>query len=117
MLGLIAQLFVAIVAALVYAAIFEWVVRRAGAVMGFLIALVHVVVAGIGVGFLPVSGMLDAGISPPGAFLEYRGWWAIGTFVLAHLAFGVIVGIVYGEPLHSVETMRGTWKDVTAESV
>ena len=113
LVGLVAQVVVAIVAALVYAAIFEWIVRRAGALMGFAIALAHVAVAGIAVGFLPVSGMLSAGMSPPGAFLEYRGWWVIGTFVLAHLAFGVIVGMVYGKPLHSIETMRGTWNDVT----
>jgi hypothetical protein len=116
-IGCASQMVVAVIAALVYAAVFEWIVRRAGAVIGVAIALAHGVVAGIAVGFLPISGMVNAGMSPPGAFLEYRGWPVIVTFVLAHLAFGAIVGARYGETLHRVASGRATWHDVTTEPV
>jgi hypothetical protein len=117
LVGCVAQLAIAIVAALVYAGIFEWILRRAGVLAGLAIALGHVVIAGIAVGFLPVSGMLSAGMSPPGAFLEYRGWPVIGTFVVAHLVFGAIVGALYGQPVHRVSAQRATWRSVPADSV
>jgi len=115
LVGCLAQVVVAIIAALIYAAVFEWLVRRAGALIGLAIAVPHAVIAGIVIGFLPVSGMLNAGIAAPGAFLEYRGWVVIVTFVLAHVGFGAIVGALYGTTLHSVPSARQTWRDVTIE--
>jgi hypothetical protein len=115
-IGLVAQLAIAIIAALAYAAVFEWVVRRGGAIVGAVVALGHVVVAGIAAGFLPVGGLLSAGKTPPGAFLEYRGWVVVGAFVLAHLAFGAIVGALYGTSLHRVSPPSAIWRDVTIES-
>lgn len=114
LLGALGQLMIGIVAALVYAAIFEWVTRRAGAAVGFVVGVAHVVVAGIATGFLPAQRLLDAGLDPPGAFLEYRGLLAIVAFVLAHLLFGCIVGILYGRPHHTILEWRATWLDVTA---
>src|SRR6478672_893066 len=70
--GATAQLAIAIVAAIVYAAIFELVARRAGPLVGLAIAVPHVIVAGLAMGFVPTSRLLDAGIGPPGAFMEYR---------------------------------------------
>ena len=116
LIGCVAQIVVAIVAALAYAAIFEWVVRRGGPIVGFVVALGHVVIAGIAVGFLPVSGMLSVGMSPPGAFLEYRGPWVIGAFVFAHLAFGTIVGAIYGKSVHRASPPPAKWREVTLES-
>lgn len=114
LLGAVGQLVIGIVAALVYAAVFEWVTRRAGVMVGFAVALAHVVVAGIATGFLPAQRLLDAGLDPPGAFLEYRGLFAIMAFVIAHLLFGCIVGVLYGRPRHTVVEWRATWIDVTA---
>src|SRR5947209_7281406 len=78
LIGCASQVVVAVIAGLVYAFIFEWIVRRAGAIVGLAVAIPHAVIAGIGVGFLPVTGILEAGMSPPGAFLEYRGSLVIG---------------------------------------
>ena len=80
--GAAAQLVVAIVAAIVYAVIFEFVTRRAGPLIGLAIAVPHVIVAGLAMGFIPAFPLIDAGIGPPGAFMEYRGRWVIATFVL-----------------------------------
>jgi len=116
LVGCLVQIVVAIIAALVYAAVFEWIARRAGAFIGFAIAVPHALIAGMLIGFIPVSGLVNAGISPPGAFLEYRGWLVTGAFVVAHLAFGAIVGALYGTTLHRVPSARPEWRDVTTES-
>jgi hypothetical protein len=114
--GAAAQLMIAVIAALLYAAIFEWITRRAGALLGLAVALGHVVIAGLGVGFLPASRLLESGISPPGAFLEYRGLLVAGAFVVAHLLFGVLVGAAYGVTRHALPTTRAEWRDVPVES-
>jgi hypothetical protein len=110
--GCATQLVVAVVAALVYAGVFEWVTRRAGILIGLAIGVGHVTIAGLAVGFLPAGRLIAAGMLPPGAFLEYRGAWVIATFVLAHLVFGAIVGGWYGETLHRFPNARVEWSDV-----
>jgi hypothetical protein len=112
--GAAAQLAVAIIAAIVYAAIFELVTRRAGPLVGLAIAVPHVIVAGLAMGFVPASRLIDAGIGPPGAFMEYRGPWVIATFVLAHLAFGALVGSLYGLAQHAPAAGSYRWKEITA---
>lgn len=112
--GAVAQLVIAIIAAIVYAAIFELVTRRAGPLIGLAVAVPHVVVAGLAMGFIPVSRLIDAGIGPPGAFMEYRGPWVIVTFVLAHLAFGALVGRLYGSTRHSPDRASYRWAEITA---
>jgi len=112
--GAVAQLLIAGIAAFVYAAIFELVTRRATGLLGLAIAVPHVIVAGLAIGFLPVARLLDAGIGPPGAFMEYRGAWVITAFVLAHLAFGALVGKLYGKTKHTTSTVGYGWQDITA---
>ena len=112
--GAAAQLVIAIIAALVYAAIFEFVTRRAGPLIGLAVAVPHVIVAGLAVGFVPASRLIDAGIGPPGAFMEFRGTWVIVGFVLAHLAFGALVGRLYGNVRHATATARYAWKELDA---
>ncbi len=116
LVGGLGQLLVAVVAAIIYAIIFEWVTRRAGAVIGVLIAIPHVVVAGLAVGFLSGSRLLEAGILPPGAFMEYRGAVVLVGFVLAHLVFGTLVGASYGRTRHVVPATMTIWHDVTDAS-
>ncbi|HKN65153.1 MAG TPA: hypothetical protein VJW73_02695 [Gemmatimonadaceae bacterium] len=111
LLGATAQLVLGIVASLVYASIFEWVTQRAGAPIGLLVALVHVVVAGIGTGFLPAGRLIEAGLAPPGAFMEYRGIAVASAFVIAHLAFGMIIGALYGRPRQKIRTPRTVWRE------
>jgi len=110
--GLIVQVLVGVIAAIVYAAIFEWVTRRAGLVIGLAIAVPHAVVAGLAVGFLPGERLIAAGIMPPGAFYEYRGAWCMAAFVVAHLLFGCIVGTVYGRTLHRMPHESAQWTEV-----
>lgn len=112
LIGAVGQLIVAIIAAIVYAAIFEWVTRRAGAVVGFIIALGHVVVAGIAVGFIPASRLIAADIVPPGAFMEYRGLLVVTGFIVAHLVFGILVGTAYGRTRHRPGVPAVVWRDV-----
>jgi len=111
--GAAAQLTIAAIAGLVYAAIFELVTRRAGALVGLAIAVPHAVLAGLAIGFVPASRLIDAGIGPPGAFMEYRGGWVVAAFVLAHIAFGVAVGTLYGTVQHAPRLAR-TWREITA---
>jgi hypothetical protein len=84
-------------------------------VTGIVVALGHVVIAGLAVGFLPATGLIAADITPPGAFMEYRGGYVVLAFVLAHLAFGAIVGALYGVPRLDVPTSIVAWRDVTAK--
>jgi hypothetical protein len=114
--GAAAQLAIAIIAAIVYAAIFELVTRRGGPLVGLAIAVPHVIVAGLAMGFVPASRLLDAGIGPPGAFMEYRGAWVLATFVLAHLAFGALVGTLYGRAQHAPAAAPYQWKEMTPQS-
>jgi hypothetical protein len=112
--GAAAQLVIAIIAAIIYAAIFEFVTGRAGALIGLALAVPHVIVAGLAIGFVPASRLIDAGIGPPGAFMEYRGPWVIAAFVLAHLAFGALVGKLYGRAQHSPVKASYRWTEITA---
>jgi len=112
--GALAQLVIAIIAAIDYAVIFEFVTRRAGPLIGLAVAVPHVIVAGLAMGFLPAAPMIDAGIGPPGAFMEFRGPWVIVTFVLAHLVFGALVGKLYGSPRHSPVRASYRWTEITA---
>lgn len=114
--GAVGQLVLGAVSGIVYAAIFEWVTRRAGAVTGFVVGLAHVVVAGIATGFLPAQRLLDASIQPPAAFLEYRGLAALIAFIVAHLVFGTFVGAVYGRVLHAVVPSLAVWRDISGSS-
>jgi len=111
-LGLALQLVIGIVAAIVYAAIFEWVTRRAGVLVGFIVAVGHAVIAGLAVGFLPAARLIEAATTPPGAFMEYRGPLVVVAFVIAHLAFGTIIGLLYGRPRHAVVARRVVWHEV-----
>jgi hypothetical protein len=112
LVGGAAQIVVAIIAAVGYAIVFEWVTRRAGALIGLLIGVAHAVFAGIAVGFLPVSALIARGIMPPGAFYEYEGIWMVAAFVAAHLSFGAIVGAIYGAVRHGPLRATRRWRDI-----
>lgn len=111
LLGGVVRLALGIVASFVYACIFEWVTQRAGAAIGLIVGFAHVVVAGVAIGFLPAGRLIDAGLAPPGAFMEYRGIAVVVAFVVAHLAFGVTIGALYGRPRHEISTRRTIWRE------
>jgi hypothetical protein len=114
LIGCMVQLVVAAIVGVIYAVVFEWVTRRSGALVGLLIAIPHLVVAGLAMGFIPMGGG-ELGVGHPGAFLEYRGALAIVVFVIAHLLYGITVGVAYGRPRHALPAERPlTWEDVSA---
>jgi hypothetical protein len=111
-LGCIVQLVVAVVSAFVYAVIIEHVTRRAGALIGFIIGLGHVVIAGLMVGFMPGDRLMHAGVMPPGAFMEYRGSIVLAGFLLAHVVFGTFVGATYGATVHAASPPAPRWREL-----
>jgi uncharacterized membrane protein len=113
--GFIVQLTIAVIAAFVYAGIFEWVTRRAGALIGLAIAVPHVVIAGLSIGFVPAAPLIAHNVAPAGAFLEYEGGPAIVAFVCAHLAFGAVVGSLYGKTRHTIPANRREWRNVASD--
>lgn len=113
--GFIVQVVIAVIAACIYAAIFEWVTRRAGALIGVAIAVPHVVIAGLSIGFLPAAPLIAHGIAPASAFLEYDGGWIVVAFVCAHLVFGFLVGSLYGRTRHAVPANRREWRNVAID--
>ena len=111
LLGAVGQLVLGVVASIVYAAIFESVTQRAGALIGLLVGLAHVALAGLAIGFLPSRRLLEAGVAPPGAFMEYRGVAIMVAFAIAHLAFGLLIGALYGRPRHVVTVRAVVWRE------
>jgi hypothetical protein len=109
--GLVTQLIIATVAAFVYAGVFEFVTERANVWLGLAIAVPHVIVAGLVVGFLPASRMIEGGVTPPGAFFEYRGLWCVVAFIVAHLAFGAVVGLLYAPTRHAYPRAHRRWSE------
>lgn len=79
---------------LLYAAGFERLTRRAGWRVGLAFSVVHALVAGLLLGLAPppVAEMLPS----PGPFMSNLGAAAVAAFVALHLAYGAIVGALYG---------------------
>lgn len=100
--GFVIQIAVGAAVAVVYAAVFEWFAQRAGALAGLVVAVPHVIGAGLAVGLVPPVYQDPAGPAVPGAFMAYGGVWAVVVFCAAHLAFGAIVGAAYGGVLHPI---------------
>lgn len=110
--GVVTQLVLGACAALVYAALFEWLFEHAGSWLGLAVAVPHAIVAGLILGFLPADRLIAAGLTPPGAFYEFAGGWCIAAFVVAHLAFGWFVGAAYGRTRHTVHSTPRAWTEV-----
>jgi hypothetical protein len=81
---------------LAYAAVFEWVTRRAGALVGLALAVPHAVVTGLAFAFLPLLRPELFAASPPGAFLAYGGAGATVSLLAFVLVYGALVGALYG---------------------
>jgi len=111
LVGTAGQVVVGAAAGALYAAVFEFVFRRAGPLAGLAVAVPHVVVAGLAVGFLPV--WLGTGTEAvPGAFLGFGGARAVVCFVAAHLLFGALVGWCYGRTRHRAAAPAPRWRDL-----
>lgn len=93
--------------ALIYAAVFEWVTRRGGALVGLALAVPHALVAGLALAFLPVLRPAAFTANPPGAFLEYGGVGAVVAFFVFVGVYGALVGLLYGTVERSVRAALG----------
>jgi hypothetical protein len=83
--GLIIFLIIGGVLALVYAAIFEWVLNQAGVGAGLLLGACNAVFA----------GFFWAQMSGPGPFWDRLGIEGIGALFFVHFVYGAVVGGLY----------------------
>ncbi|MDI1483156.1 hypothetical protein [Polyangium sp. y55x31] len=97
LVGFLVTILISGLIGIAYGAVFETITRRAGIATGLQVSLVHLALAGIFVGLLGVMHPLVPEIVPaPGFFMSKYGGLGILAFVAAHLAFGAIVGGLYG---------------------
>lgn len=95
-LGFMIHLGVGAVAGLVYAALFEMAMQKAGALIGLGLGLCHGLLAGLMMSGIPAMNPLALGSqAAPGAFLQNLHYGPF-LFVLLHCLFGAVVGITYG---------------------
>ncbi len=65
---------------------------------GLLFGAVHWVIVGMALGMMPMmhAGIKKGIIAAPGAFALGYPMMTVGGFLMLHLLFGVLVGLVYG---------------------
>jgi hypothetical protein len=98
--GLIMHLIISGLIAPVYAVGFEYVVHRAGWLVGLALGIIHSLIGGAFLGLMPKMHPMVPEIMPaPGAFMSNLGMIGIVAFVVLHLIYGAIVGAAYG-PVH-----------------
>lgn len=100
--GFVMHLVISGLIAIAYAWVFENVLHRAGWQTGVLVALAHILVAGVFMGMMPMVHPLVPEVLPgPGFFMLGLGMMGLVAFVMLHLIFGAIVGAMYGPTLTS----------------
>jgi hypothetical protein len=80
-----------------YAVGFEYAIFRTGFGAGVLLAVVHTVISGLALAALPAvhPGIRSLQWPAPGVFKSNLGTLDTSVFVLVHLLFGAIVGVLY----------------------
>jgi hypothetical protein len=93
---------------LLYAVGFEHVIHGTGLVAGVGLAAVHTTISGLALAALPLVHPLKKIqlFSKPGIFKSNLGRLDAGAFVLFHLLFGAVVGLLY-EPAAAVTISAG----------
>ncbi len=100
-IGLVVHLMMGAAFAVAYAWLFEHVIHRGGWTTGALVAIPHIVVAGLMMGVIPmIHPLMPNPVTPPGLFMSALGPMGVGAMVMLHLIFGATVGAVYGGALH-----------------
>jgi hypothetical protein len=95
--GLAAHLLLAGLVGLVYGWGFETLSGRADWRVGLAFGVVHAVVVGLALWLLPaVHPLVAERIPAPGAFLSRFGGLGVLVEVAVHLAYGAVVGALYG---------------------
>jgi len=97
LIGFVMHMMLSVAIAFIYAWGFERVTHRAGLVVGLGFAVIHVILAGMVMGIIPaIHPMIPEQMPAPGAFMANMGTSFVALFVIEHLAFGAIVGAMYG---------------------
>jgi hypothetical protein len=96
--GFIIHLIVSGIVGLIYAAFFDWLGLDNNLwLWGLLGGVVHWVIGGLFLAMLPAVHPDIPGREPePGPFASRFGRMAIGAFMMAHLVYGLLFGILYG---------------------
>lgn len=99
--GIVMHLVISGMIAVAYAWAFENVLHRSGWEAGALVSSVHVLVAGVFMGMMPMMHPLVPDMMPgPGFFMLNLGVMGFIALVMLHVIFGAIVGSMYGPVLH-----------------
>lgn len=97
MLGFIVLMIGSGIGGIAYAATFEAVTRRADAMTGVLMAIAPMAIEGLMLGFMDkMHPLMPKIMQSPGFFMSSYGAMGVIGFVASHLAFGAIVGALYG---------------------
>ena len=96
--GFLIHLVVGAVMGFVYAFAFE-TVQKSGVMMGGGLGLAHGLMAGLFMSGLPAMNPIAPNGSAPGPFLNHLFLGPL-VFLLLHLLYGAVVGLVYGAPVH-----------------
>lgn len=98
-LGFVVHLVISGLIALAYAAVFERLRRPATASVGVGLSIIHALIGGVVMGFIPMIHWLIPGTLPaPGFFLQNAGpspLAGIVIFFVLHMIYGAIVGGLY----------------------
>lgn len=85
------------IAGIAYGAVFEALTRKADAMTGILVAMVPMAVEGLMLGLVDqMHPLMPKIMQSPGFFMSSYGVMGVMGFVASHLAFGAIMGSLYG---------------------
>lgn len=94
--GFVMHLIISGLIAILYALGFEYVTHRASVGTGIGFSLVHILVGGVVMAFIPaIHPMIPEVLGAPGAFLSSYGVLGIIAFIALHLVYGGVVGGMY----------------------
>lgn len=96
-IGLVMHLMFSGLIALIYAWGFEHVTHKAGWAVGAGFGVIHVVIAGVVMGMIPLMHpRMPNPVMPPGFFMLNMGIIGPIALLMLHLVYGAIVGAMYG---------------------
>lgn len=99
--GFVLHMILSALIALAYGWGFEQVAHRSGVGIGLAFAVVHIVIAGVVMAMIPaMHPMIPEQMPAPGPFLANMGGVFVGFFIAEHLAYGAVVGALYGPVEH-----------------
>ncbi len=97
LIGFVVMMVGAGIGGIAYAATFEALTRRADVMTGILVALAPMAVQGLMLGVMDkMHPLMPKIMQSPGFFMSNYGVMGVIGFVVSHLAFGAIVGMLYG---------------------